>query len=376
MAKKKSPPLPLYRNIAVSFSALTLLLIVTIFYFSIARATITVVPNVQPLPFTATVAIAKEPASGASSLPGSVFAEEATVQDTFPAFVVREEDGKATGKVHIVNTSGNAQALIATTRFLTPEKILFRLKETVTVPAKGSVDATLVADIAGAAGEVAPTRFTIPGLNAQLQEKIYGESKVPMAGGRRTVHRLTQKDIDDARAVLLQKMQDTARSKVTEQGAFTDPLILFSVEPTATALQQKLGAEVATFSLSLSARVRGVVLSEKVLHEWVSAQMKTLLPDDQRLLTLPSDAVSVSVTALDVSAGTARLLVKANGASVIRSASALLDRSRFVGRTPNEVEALFRNEPSVASVRVMLTPFFIKRLPRLPDHIRVEINEL
>lgn len=366
--------MPLYRNIAVSFSALTLLLIVTIFYFSIARATITVAPNVQTLPFTATVAIAKEPASGASALPGSVFAEEATVQDTFPASVVREEDGKATGAVHIVNTSGNAQTLIATTRFLTPEKILFRLKETVTVPAKGAIDATLVADSAGAAGEVAPTRFTIPGLNVQLQEKIYGESKAPMAGGRRTVHRLTQQDIDTARATLLQKMQDTARTKIAGD-TLADPLVLFSVEPTATALQQKLGAEVATFSLSLSAHVRGVVLSEKALHEWVSAQMKTMLPDDQRLLSLPSDAVSTSVTALDADAGTARLLVKANGASAIRSASALLDRSRFVGRTPQEVEALFRNEPSIASAHVALTPFFIKRLPRLPDHIRVEIKE-
>lgn len=374
MAKKKAPSLPLYRNIAVSFSALTILLIVIMLYFSVVRATIIVTPRIQNFPLTAAVSVVREPTAGATALVGAVFTQDVTKRGTFPTAVVREESAKASGAVRITNATGNPQTLVATTRFLTPEKILFRLKDTVVAPARGTVVGTLVAESAGAAGDVGTTRFVIPGLRSELQEKIYGESVLPIAGGRRSVRRLTQQDLDDARATLAKQMEEGVRSALARD-AGGEPSILLTMTPTASTLDQKLGAAVDTFSLTLTARAQGVAVAEKALHDWIATQMKTALPDDQRLLPFTLDAFAIRVTNLDATAGTARLLVQGEGKSLPRGASPVFDRRRFIGRLPNEVETLLKQHGGVADVFVRLSPFFAKRLPRLPDHIRVDIRE-
>lgn len=376
MARKKAPSLPLYRNIAVSFSALALLLVGMILYFSITRATIVITPRVQTFPFTSVLSVTREPLAGSTALLGKVFAREVTKKDTFSTSVLNEEDVKASGKVSIVNTTGNAQTLIATTRFLTPEKILFRLEKTVVVPARGKVEGMLVADVAGASGEVVATRWTIPGLHTELQEKIYGVTETAMAGGRRSVQRLTGSDVDAARASLVKWIEAAIRN---EEGSASDapaePIVFLTVDPIASTLDGKLGERSPQFSLSVTVRARGVVVSGTSLHEWVTAQLKTTIPDDQRLLPIPLSDITTSVSGYDDIAGTARLLVKAEGKTLIRTTSPAFDRSRFIGRTPEEVRALLRSHGGVADVKVQLTPFFVKRLPRLPDHIRVEIKE-
>ncbi|MDO8581884.1 MAG: hypothetical protein Q7S16_03340 [bacterium] len=387
MARKKTPSLPLYRNIAVSFSALTLLLIGLIVYFSITRATIVITPRIQTFPLTSALSVVREPTAGSTALPGKVFQREVTKKDTFTTSVLKEEDAKASGKVSIVNTTGSAQTLIATTRFLTPEKILFRLEKTVVAPARGKVEGTLVADSAGVSGDVAATKWIIPGLHTELQDKIYGVTEVTMTGGRRSVQRLTASDVDAARATLVKTIEDAIRSEesgeagpgsageVSASDVPVEPIVLLTVDPIASALDGKLGSTAAQFSLSVTVRARGVVVSGKALHEWVTTQLKTTIPDDQRLLPIPLSDIITSVSAFDDVAGTARLLVKAEGKTLVRATSPAFEQSRFIGRTPEEVKTLLRSHGGVSDVRVQLTPFFVQRLPRLPDHIRVEINE-
>ncbi len=92
-------------------------------------------------------------------------------------------DGQAKGTLDIVNDTGTARALVASTRLLSPDGVQFRLDRAAKVPAHGRVQATVTADQAGAAGDVAAGRFTIPGLAPALQKSLYGESTQPMRGG-------------------------------------------------------------------------------------------------------------------------------------------------------------------------------------------------
>jgi len=91
--------------------------------------------------------------------------------------------GYAKGRVEIVNESGNGQTLVATTRFLSESGVIFRLDERVFVPAGGRVTAAFTADQPGAAGDIPPGRFTIPGLSASAQSVIYGLTSAPTSGG-------------------------------------------------------------------------------------------------------------------------------------------------------------------------------------------------
>lgn len=372
--RKSSPSLALYRNIAVSFSAVTLLLVLTILYFSVARATIVVTPRVQSFPVNTSVAIVREPTSGSTALVGKVFSLELTKDGTFSASVVRDEDAKARGPVRIVNTTGSPQTLVASTRFVTQDNILFRLQKTVVVPAKGSATETIVADVAGASGEVTPTRWTIPGLRKEQQSQIYGETDAAMTGGRRSIARIRQEDVDAARAALTKQIEEEVRKEIEVEAA--DRLFFItSFTPITSKLDKKLGEETNAFSLALTGRIDGVAVSERALHDWLTAQLKTILPDDQRLLPIGLDAVRITIATQNPKEGTARLLVEAQGRSLLRNTSPVFDRTRFVGRTKEEVTTLLKNHGGITDVQVKTNGLFTKRLPRLPDHIQVEIRE-
>lgn len=101
---------------------------------------------------------------------------------------------KAVGSVVIYNEfSSSPQSLVATTRLETPDGKIFRITKGVTVPGMteqggvmtpGAVEVAVVADEAGEAYDVAPTRFTVPGFKGNPKfDKFYARSTVAMKGG-------------------------------------------------------------------------------------------------------------------------------------------------------------------------------------------------
>ena len=66
---------------------------------------------------------------------------------------------------------------MATTRLLTPDNILFRIKKGITVPANGEIEVNIYPDDENFKDIVKPTKFTIPGLSEKLQKIIYAESR-------------------------------------------------------------------------------------------------------------------------------------------------------------------------------------------------------
>jgi hypothetical protein len=103
-----------------------------------------------------------------------------------------EVEEQATGQITIYNTSDASQRLITNTRFETTDGLLFRIKDSVVVPAAtdgtaGTVAADVFADQAGPEYNVpASTRFSVPGLEgSDAYEAVYAENPTAMSGGHR-----------------------------------------------------------------------------------------------------------------------------------------------------------------------------------------------
>lgn len=99
-------------------------------------------------------------------------------------------DKAATGTIIIYNNyNANSQRLVKNTRFETPEGLIYRITDSVTVPGKvggtpGSVEATVVADATGDKYNAGLKDFTIPGFkNDPRYTTFYARSKTPLAGG-------------------------------------------------------------------------------------------------------------------------------------------------------------------------------------------------
>ncbi len=107
--------------------------------------------------------------------------------------VDKQVDVKAKGKIVIYNMTSQVQKLIATTRFETPEGLVYRITGPVSVPAKqvvngknvaGSIEAIVEADKPGDKYNIAMKDFTVPGFKGDPKyTQIYGRSKTEMTGG-------------------------------------------------------------------------------------------------------------------------------------------------------------------------------------------------
>ncbi len=79
---------------------------------------------------------------------------------------------QAQGKVRITNTDSVPLTLVKTTRLLTSDGKLYRLAQTVIVPAQGQIIADAYADQNGSLYAIGPSTFSVPGLPASLQSYV------------------------------------------------------------------------------------------------------------------------------------------------------------------------------------------------------------
>ncbi len=229
---------------------------------------------------------------GAAQQPGAVgpfvvariVETDVVAQDTFKASgSVQTAGGRSSGVITIINTTSKAYTFVATTRFLTKDGILFRLKTATPIPANGSVDANVAADQPGAQGDIGPSDFTIPGLPADLQAKIYGKSAAAMTGGAGTAKAVSQADLDQAKASLLDKLGAESESNLKAMAAAGEvllPELVTSTELSRTA--PKAGTAAASFVMKLSMRFRAMLIPSKDVLALLQDKMSETLPADQK----------------------------------------------------------------------------------------------
>lgn len=245
--------------------------------------------------------------------PRLVHVENLTATETVTPQVYREEEAIASGQVTLKNTSSTSQPLVATTRLLSAEGVLFRLKEGVIVPANGEIVADVYADQAGASGNIGPTTFTIPGLAASRQAEVYGESSAPMTGGVVRFGEVTLADLDAAVALMKTRIEE---SVVDYLGATILPgeMIhpdLVTITATSVTSTPELGADATEIEVTMIYTIDAHPVAEVALDAEVRRQLDeegTVFSDE---ITFTFEILTAEVSA-DGQTGTATVIVTVN----------------------------------------------------------------
>ncbi len=373
-ARRVDPSLKLYRRIAVSFVLLTCMLLAGVVYLSFASATIHVVSKPQTVSVSQGFEVVETPTSDAQ-IHGQVLS---TIFEQAKTFTLASGSGqvveqKAGGMVTIYNTSSANQPLVEKTRLLSPEGILFRIDDTVIVPASGSVSVTAHADAVGKSGEIAASTFTIPGLNETLQKKIYAKSIEAFTGGEVSVQVLTQEELDADATALEQEITDAAKVQLIAQAGAPSGSV-FTTDILERKSDTEPGAETGQVTLSLRLRLTGVFFEKNDVWSAVQKALLAAVPEDLELEATSADAMTFSITKADTDAGTATIGAKLDATAHLSDMSSLLDKKRFVGKSTASVITDLQSYDLITSASVSVTPFWLKRLPSLPDHIYVEVE--
>lgn len=376
--KKNAPVLPsvrLYRRIAAGFLSVTAILLVVVLYLATVQATIQVKTQEEAVEREFVARVATEPQSS-EDVPGAIFVSTKEETRTFVAEGDGEEiPAKASGVVTIHNESASAQPLIATTRLLSEEGVLFRIVEGVTVPAGGTVQVEARADQEGKEGEIAPSRFTIPGLNATKQEVIYATSEQAMVGGTILRKVITVEDLDGAQEELADELEAALDIEWRDQisGQLDGVTIIREVLDKRSDTEP--GSEVGTFAISTIIRFTGIYYDSNRLKQIAELKLQEHVPSGQVLARVNEDEMIIAHNRNDVENGTAHFDITVPGVAVLKTTADVLDKENLVGLTAAEAESFLENNETIRDAIVELKPFWVRKIPRLQDHITIEILE-
>ncbi|TAK03963.1 hypothetical protein EPO34_02275 [Patescibacteria group bacterium] len=366
--------LKLYRRIALTFVVLVGVVLAVVLYVSTVEARIRVKPVGETVKADLILDVVKTP-TRENEIRGRVLATSLSRTSSFkPAGAGKEVVGTSRGTVTLFNKTGSSQTLVKTTRLLTPDGKLYRIDAQVTVPAGGSVDAPAYADQTGGTFDVQEATFTIPGLPSSLQSLIYAQTKGPFTGGTRTVSVVSAEDIARAETELKEQVAADAKAALRTQAGTVFTGESFAVEVTGKKASVEPGTETDRFDLTLDVKVIGAFYDRQGAGNLAERKLYEQLKPGREFHDVNLEALQTSVEKADLKGETATVKVYLDGTSVPSTNSSALAPSRFTGKTADQIRALLVGEGIAEEVTVEFFPPFIRKAPRLPDHVIVEVE--
>lgn len=372
----KDRPLNLYRKISVSFILLTVILLAVIFYFSFVKLDIKVIMKEESVSNNLVVDIYQggENREGAiSGLVKKTYFDFSKEYDATGKNVTGEE---VTGRVKIINNYGSNQPLVATTRLQSADGKIFRIKDTVNVPANGFVEVDVYADQSIKENAISPTKFTIPGLWAGLQDKIYAENSQSMTYQEKVQKFIQQADIDNALEDAKNNLLAKAREQAGDDMKNNYKQILYKLDDNSikSEISAKQGEEKDKFTVKLTADVIAVAFKTDEIEKLAKDKLNASLDSNQELIKFNQDQAVYTVNSVNADQGTAAVNVAFDGV-VLPRGNSVINKEKLVGLTEEQLNNYLSNIPEISNFEIKFYPSFIKKVPNLADKISIETEK-
>ncbi len=366
-------PVRFYKVVALTFLGLTIILLGLVVFMSTKRATITIMTKATAVDVNTTVDIGPEDSN--ASIKGIVTTTIITLDQTFQVSGEAEEPSIATGIALIHNDSPRPQPLIKTTRLLNEDNILFRLKNAVTVPANGSVEAEIYADVEGKSSNIGPSKFTIPGLNETRQKEVYATTEEEIKNGIRTVGTLSAEDIKVSEKILLEKLEEKGKQELENsvEGEYNK---LFYVVGSTIEANEKIGDEVNGLNLSGTATILGIFYKQDELQEISRKKLSTRAVDSTEIVEPGKEETTITFEEYDKNSQVVTVNIFSSGNAILNPESEKLQKSIFFGKTKDEVRRYLLTLDHVNGVEVKLKPAWVRHVPHVADHVRVVVQNI
>lgn len=371
----------------IALGIVSIVFLGTIIYISTGSAKIDITPNKQPLNIQLKVSSSDKFSSIDNELnriPGQLFNVEKNATQTFSTTGEKEVAQKARGKITVFNEYGTApQILIATTRFQTPDGLVFRTLKSITVPGTkvengkiipGSINVEVIADKPGQSYNIPATKFSIPAFNeredAGRYEKIYGRSDEEMKGGAIGKAKVvTDIDFNTARQTLSDQITKAVEESIKTQTSGLKVINDFSVklkEPESTA---KIDEAADSFMMAVSGSIKIIGFKDDDLKNLI----KKYVDKTENLTAIPEKlTITYNDITLDEASNTLifTVVIKGDGYVKVDADRIKIDLS---GKNEKEIKNYFK-ENNVGTVKVALWPFWVKRIPQDQERTKIQIS--
>jgi len=377
ISPKKS--LNLYRRLVWKFLVLVGFLAALVFYLSFSKLTIFITPKVEAMSDNLFLKVLGNENSvatindGREKISGAINELDLEITKTYRTTGEEYIGEEVSGTVFLINNYTKDQPLVATTRLLTADNKLYRIKNAVTVPAGGEIEVEIYADKIAAEMAIEPTRFTIPGLWAGMQDKIYAESRKPFVYQQKVERYVRASDVQlanqEATTLLLERAKEF-KSLRSQDG------ILYKVlDPVETILDVEVGDKAEEFSMTTKAKVIAVTFFQEEVARLAVAKLNILVPDDKELADFKADNLSYSLESYDDETQVATIKTSFSGLMILKSNAEVIDRERLVNLSAEQISTYLQEYPEIGNYELEFYPSFIKKAPHLVDRIQIKIKK-
>ncbi len=357
-----------------------------VMYVSLGKAEIIVRPAGHPSNLNINVATSDEfleVSHQLKKIPGQLFSVEKKLEENFPATGEKDVVQKARGKITVYNEYGtNTQVLIATTRFESEGGLIFRTLKTITVPGTkvqngkiipGSIEVEVIADKAGDLYNIGSGKFTIPAFKEKgdmdRYGKFYGQSNESMKGGIIGKAKVvTEEDYLNAKKKVEEMIVAEAEQDLKTQASGLK--ILELPMPVVNSLTSSAQIDEATDSFTVSgiATLRTIGFKESDLNDLLVQYIQSIndvsvFPDK---LNLKFEDIKFEN---DYKILKFNLIIEGSVYSKIEQEKIITD---LMGKNESEIRDYIKGIDSISSARVILSPFWVWRVPK--DRNRIEIK--
>lgn len=319
---------------------------------------------------------AKEADPEKSIVPGKLLEINNDDAKRVPATGKKDVGGKSKGSVVVSNSYSSSEndpilSLKAGTEFTGPEGKVFTLDNAVKIPPAtialesgqivtkpGTVSASITAKEPGDSYNIKASRFSIAGLSAKEQEKIYADSSKDFTGGfTKTVTIMTQADIDGAKDTLVkelaaagaQKLRDESKDMKLLEEAINSEVLSVKTNPSNP------DSETEQFDIEVKAKHQVMVFDEKLINKVVLEALKQITPENKELLVGEGDEFSIRVDKTEYNSGTMTLQshVKTKVGTRIDAKAA---KQGLAGKNAGAIEEQLKTLPDVKTVDIDTFP--------------------
>ncbi len=297
----------------------------------------------------------------------------------------QKEETKASGNISISNNTNVAQKLIKDTRFESIDGLIFRLKETATVPAAsqnggfkeaGKITAVIVADKAGAAYNIDKGLLTVPAFkNDPRYVAINGTVTTALTGGEiKTIPILSTTD----KASVTSNIQEQIKKGLLQDVAAQIPkgFVTFheTDEYTFDPIQYSLSGNNAT--ATIKGFIKSIIFPEENLKRQLAIELlRTGTSTTQKVDGAVDDISKLVISGFnfsDPNKGTVSFKGQLTVRGIINE-DVLKKDLRGVSR--GDVEQVFSQYASISKAEVQFIPFWSFHMPKNTSSIKVDIQK-
>ena len=380
------------RKIAV-LSIASILIFSFIIFLTTGNAKIEIKPKSQILNTQFKVTISSNYSSVDNSLkriPGQLFTISKSISGEFNATAEKDAAQKSRGTVTVYNEYGTSpQSLVATTRFeyIKDGKrtgLVFRTLQTIIIPGMkiengvvtpGKINVELVADKAGQAYNVSSGNFGImtwqeKGDTARYQ-KIYGKSSDSTHGGILGKAKVVSEfDYNNAKDNLTAKIQKDIREALETQSAGLELI---------NGLESKIDSVESTARIDDAADMFTMTLNGSIITVgYKKEDLMTLIADHIEKTTglmIVQDKLELSYkdVIMNPTDNTLEVVVIIGG-----NAYSKIDRedivANLIGKSELQIKDYLGLNKDIDSAKVILSPFWVKKIPKNKDKIDISLT--